>query len=103
MPDGEYELSLYFSELIGGVAKESLAYNLDNNHQKETAGQRIFNVYINDEVFLENLNLTADYGYITAVKKRTRITVQGGEEIGLDFKAIKGVPVLNALQLRKIY
>ncbi|RAJ24661.1 glycoside hydrolase family 2 TIM barrel-domain containing protein [Pedobacter cryoconitis] len=103
VPDGEYELSLYFAELIGGVTKEALAYNLDNNHQKEVVKQRIFKVSVNGETFLENLNLAADYGYTTAVKKRTRITVQGGKGITLDFKTIEGVPVLNALGLRKIY
>lgn len=103
VPDGEYELSLYFAELIGGVTKEALAYNLDNNHQTEIVKQRIFNVSINGENFLENLNLAADYGYTTAVKKRTRITVQGGKGITLDFKTIEGIPVLNALGLRKIY
>ncbi|MBB5620908.1 beta-galactosidase [Pedobacter cryoconitis] len=103
VPDGEYELSLYFAELIGGVTKEALAYNLDNNHQTEVVRQRIFNVSINGENFLENLNLAADYGYTTAVKKRTRITVQGGKGITLDFKTIEGIPVLNALGLRKIY
>jgi beta-galactosidase len=103
VPDGEYELSLHFAELTGGVVKESLAYNLDNNHQKEEVKQRIFNVYINGEAFLENLNLAVDYGYTTAVKKKTRVTVQGGKGISLDFTIIKGVPVLNALQLRKIY
>jgi len=103
VPDGEYELSLHFAELIGGVTKESLAYNLDNNHQKEDVKQRIFNVYVNGEAFLEKLDLALDYGYTTAVKKKTRVTVQGGKGISLDFTIIKGVPVLNALQLRKIY
>ncbi|KIO78932.1 hypothetical protein TH53_01015 [Pedobacter lusitanus] len=103
VPDGEYELCLHFAELTGGAAKESLAYNLDNNHQKEEVKQRIFSVYINGETFLENLNLAADYGYTTAVKKKTRVTVSGGKGISLDFKAINGIPVLNALQLRKIY
>lgn len=103
VPDGEYELTFHFAELIGGATKEALAYNLDNNHQKEEVKQRIFSVDINGETFLENLNLAADYGYTTAVKKKTRVTVQGGKGIILDFRPIAGVPVLNALQLRKIY
>lgn len=103
VPDGVYELTLHFAELTGGATKEALAYNLDNNHQKEDVKQRIFNVAINGEVFLENLNLAVDYGYTTAVKKKTRVTVQDGKGICLDFTIIKGLPVLNALQLRKIY
>lgn len=103
LPDGEYELSLYFAELIGGVTKEALAYNLDNNHQKEKVEQRIFNVAINGNIFLEKLNLAADYGYTTAVKKKTRVTVQGGKGILIEFTAIEGKAVLNAVQLEKIY
>jgi len=103
VPDGVYELTLHFAELTGGATKEALAYNLDNNHQKEDVKQRIFNIAINDEAFLENLNLAVDYGYTTAVKKKTRVIVQDGKGISLDFTIIKGLPVLNALQLRKIY
>lgn len=103
VPDGEYDLSLYFAELIGGVTKEALAYNLDNNHQKEKEEQRIFNVSINGQLFLENLNLAADYGYTTAVKKKTRVTVQGGKGISIDFSAVTGKAVLNAVQLLKVY
>lgn len=101
--DGEYELSLYFAELVGGVTKEALAYNLDNNHAAEKVEQRIFNVAINGNPFLEKLNLAADYGYTTAVKKRTRITVENGKGIVIDFSAVEGKPVLNAVSLRKIY
>jgi beta-galactosidase len=103
VPDGEYELSLYFAELVGGIAKEALAYNLDNNHASEKAEHRIFDVSINGSPFLEKLDLAAEYGYTTAVKKTTRVTVEKGMGILLNFKAIEGKPVLNALSLRKVY
>ena len=103
VPDGEYDLTLYFAELIGGAAKEALAYNLDNNHVKEKEEQRIFSVAVNGYTFLDKLNLAADYGYTTAVHKNTRVTVRGGKGISIDFKAIEGKPVLNAVQLQKIY
>lgn len=103
VPDGEYDLALYFAELVGGETKEALAYNLDNNHKKEVAEQRIFDVSINGAAFLPKLNLAADFGYTTAVKKSTRITVLNGKGISIDFNAVQGKPVLNAIQLRKIY
>jgi beta-galactosidase len=103
VPDGEYELALHFAELVGGETKEALAYNLDNNHKKEVEEQRIFDVSINGISFLPKLNLAADFGYTTAVKKTTRITVQNGKGISIDFNAIQGKAVLNAVQLRKIY
>ncbi|MCZ4243988.1 glycoside hydrolase family 2 TIM barrel-domain containing protein [Pedobacter punctiformis] len=103
VPDGEYELSLYFAELVGGISKESLAYNLDNTHKKEVEENRIFSVAINGSAFLTHTNLAKDFGYTTAIRKKTRLTVQNGKGITIDFTPIEGKPVLNALQLRKVY
>jgi len=101
--DGEYELTLHFAELVGGDAKEALAYNLDNNHKKEIVEQRIFDVSINGQQFIQKLNLATDFGYTKAVKKKVRLTITNGKGISIDFKPIEGKPVLNAVQLRKIY
>ena len=103
VPDGEYELTLHFAELVGGDTKEALAYNLDNNHKKEVVEQRIFDVEINGESFMSKLNLAADFGYTKAVKKKVRLTVANKKGISIDFTSIEGKPVLNALQLRRIY
>ncbi|ARS39446.1 hypothetical protein CA265_07185 [Sphingobacteriaceae bacterium GW460-11-11-14-LB5] len=103
VPDGEYELALHFAELVGGETKEALAYNLDNNHKKEIEEQRIFDVSVNGILLMSKVNLASNFGYTTAVKKTTRITVQNGKGILIEFKAIEGKAVLNAVQLRKIY
>jgi len=103
VPDGVYELSLHFAELVGGVSKEALAYNLDNNHKKEREEGRVFNVAINGTPFINKINLAKDYGYTTAMKKGTRLTVQHGKGIIVDFTAVEGKPVFNAIQLRRIY
>lgn len=103
VPDGEYELTLHFAELVGGDAKEALAYNLDNNHKKEVVEQRIFNVSINGQPFMQKLNLAADFGYTKAVQKKTRLTITNGKGISIGFMPIEGKPILNAIQLRKIY
>jgi beta-galactosidase len=103
VPDGVYDLTLHFAELVGGEKKEALAYNLDNNHQKEIDAARIFDVTINGQPFLEKLNLAADFGYTIAVKKSTRISVQNGKGIVIGFTAIAGEPVLNAIQIKNVY
>jgi len=103
VPDGEYELTLHFAELVGGDTKEALAYNLDNNHKKEVGEKRIFEVSINKEPFIQKLNLAEDFGYTKAVKKKVRLTLTNGKGISIDFKPIEGKTVLNALQLRKVY
>ena len=103
VPDGEYELTIHFAELLGGATKEALAYNLDNNHKKEIEEYRTFDVLINGDMFMPHVNLATDYGYATAVKKKTRISVHGNKGITISFNAITGKAVLNAIQLRKIY
>ncbi|WP_182952891.1 glycoside hydrolase family 2 TIM barrel-domain containing protein [Pedobacter gandavensis] len=103
VPDGYYELNLYFSELVGGPQKEALAYNLDNSEVKENAGQRIFSVHVNGAEFLKDFNIAEEYGRTKAVQKMIRVQVTKGKGIVLDFIPIKGKPVLNALSLRKLY
>jgi len=99
--DGDYELTLFFSELVGGADKEALAYNLDNNHVKEKEEQRVFDLKINGMLCLDKFNIAAEYGYATAVNKKVKLTVLDGKGITLDFISVKGKTVLNALQLRK--
>jgi len=101
VPDGDYELTLFFSELVGGADKEALAYNLDNNHVKEKEEQRVFDLKINGMLCLDKFNIAAEYGYATAVNKKVKLTVLDGKGITLDFISVKGKTVLNALQLRK--
>ncbi|RNL55841.1 glycoside hydrolase family 2 TIM barrel-domain containing protein [Pedobacter jejuensis] len=103
VPDGEYDISLHFAELVGGETKEALAYNLDNNHKTEAVENRVFSVSINETPFMENINLAKDFGYTRAVQKKTRITVTSGKGITIDFNAIEGKPILNAIQLKKVY
>lgn len=103
VPDGYYELNLYFSELTGGEQKEALAYNLDNSEVKEKAEQRIFGLNVNGNTFLKDFNINEEYGYATAVQKTIRIQVSNGNGILIDFIPIKGKPVLNALSLSKLH
>jgi beta-galactosidase len=103
VPKGKYRLTLHFAELLGGLAKESLAYNLDNNHKAEDQViERVFDVVINGQPFLKNLNLAKDYGYAAAVKKAIEVTVPDDKGIVIEFLPIKGLPVLNALQLQQL-
>lgn len=103
VPDGYYELDLYFAELVGGSFRESLAYNLDNQIVKERLEQkRVFDVHVNGAKFLENFNIAESYGYATAVCKTVKVQAKAGQGIVLDFIPVQGKPVLNALSIRRI-
>jgi beta-galactosidase len=101
LPAGEYELTLHFAELLGGQVKE-LAYNLSDSDRIEPNGERIFNVWVNGKLLLENFNIMAQYGAAKAVIKKVRLTIENNKGIEIDFKATEGEPVLNALQVKKI-
>lgn len=103
VPNGYYELDLYFSELLGGAQKEALAYNLDNFESKEITQQRVFTVLVNAVEFLKDFNIHEEYGYTNAAKKTIRIEVIDGKGITLDFIPLKAETVLNALSLRRLY
>lgn len=102
VPNGEYELTLHFSELLGGPVKE-LAYNLDPGDRIEPSGQRVFDVLVNNEIVLEHFNLTAQYGPAAAVSRTVKVSAKDNKGIEVLFKSIEGDPVLNALQLKKLY
>lgn len=101
VPPGEYELTLHFAELQGGLVKE-LAYNLAGTDRIEPTGKRIFDVYVNGDLLLDNLNIAEQYGLATAMAKTWKIKVNDAAGIDIVFKAIEGESVLNALQLKKL-
>jgi beta-galactosidase len=104
VPDGYYELTLHFAELISNTEKEILAYNLDSESEKEALNtERIFDVLVNKKVILENLNLAKDYGDEKAVSFKIKQLVSDKQGITISFKAIKGEPILNAVSLKKVY
>ncbi|RXK59932.1 DUF4982 domain-containing protein [Lacibacter luteus] len=101
LPAGDYELTLHFAELLGGQVKE-LPYNLTDPERIEPNGKRIFNVYINGNLLLDNFDIAAQYGSATAVSKKVKVSVTGNTGIEIDFRSVEGEPILNALQVKKL-
>jgi beta-galactosidase len=101
VPAGEYELTLYFAELLGGAVKV-LPYDLSNGGRTEEASMRIFDVYVNDVLMLDKFNIARQYGSATAVSKSMKVTVTGTKGIEIIFKAVAGETVLNALELKRL-
>ena len=99
--DGDYELTLYFSELLGSPSKQ-LIYNLDTVDMIQPSGQRIFSVWVNDKLLLENFNITEAYGPAVAVKKTISLSIRNNNGIDILFKPVIGEPVLNAVQVKRI-
>jgi beta-galactosidase len=104
VPDGKYEVTLHFAELLSNKKTEEFIYNLGNTSTtKEAAANRSFSVNINNVSALENLSnanyLEPDKAYASKVI----ITVLNGEGITIDFTPQQGFTILNGLQVRKVF
>lgn len=99
---GEYELTLHFSELEGVAGKE-LPYNLSESSTASQAANRRFHVLINGTPYLENFDIAATYGVARAASIKMKVIVKNEEGISITFKPLQGEPVVNALQLKKVY
>lgn len=83
VPDGVYELELAFIE-----------------NQKMDAGDRVFDVAINEDIVLNDLDLTAEAGFAVAIMKKYIVTVTNGDGIQVSFAAKKGKPVLSGIRIK---
>ncbi len=104
LPNGLYEITLHFAELVAIDEKETLAYNLDESENvvaEET--ERIFDVWVNDKLVLEDLNLAEDTGRERAVAYRVTTEVSNDEGLLVSLKSKRGDPVLNAIEIKKIH
>lgn len=101
--DGKYEVTLRFAEILTEKDAKKLLYNLGSDNTKDEAIDRIFNVYINGELAIEDLNLRKDVGEMRPFDVKFRIVTENNEGIKITFKAKKGDAVINAIQVRKMY
>ncbi len=103
VPDGKYEVTLLFAELLSNVDREALAYNLGSNNQKDESTNRSFDILINNQKVTEGLG---DDNYLQperAYSTRYTISVVGGQGITVNFTPIKGESILNGIQVKRIF
>lgn len=101
VPNGKYAVYLYWAELHPQVKKEALAYNLGNDALYQDHDERAFNVKINGVYQLKDFNISAQVSNQRAIIKKILIDVTGNTGLTIDFEAIKGKPILNAVRVVK--
>lgn len=103
VPDGKYELSLHFAELMSDKEMKKLLYNLGADTQDTKMVHRIFNVMINNKPILDKLNLKKEYGEFRSVKIKVEVECHNNKGVEVKFDGVEGKAVLNAISLRRIY
>lgn len=103
VPNGKYEITLHFAELTSPVKTNDLVYNLGSAAAVEEFKERSFNVLMNGKEILTHLNNSGYLEPLRAVSTKHTVVLNKNEGITLDFIAIKGEPILNAIQLKKVY
>ena len=104
VPDGEYQITLLFAELLSNKEQQALAYNLAGTTTKtEVAPLRSFNVVINGREVAEGLGNNNYLVPEQAYSVRYTVTVTDGKGIDVGFKPVTGEGILNGIQVKKIY
>ncbi|ANH81586.1 beta-galactosidase [Niabella ginsenosidivorans] len=104
VPDGVYTITLHFAELHSPRQHETLVYNLSGSEAApDHFSVRTFNVDINGGPFLSPLSNQQYMVPERAVSFTTTVSAQQNKGITIVFTPIEGEPVLNGIQVRKIY
>ena len=103
VPNGKYEIILHFAELTSPAKTNDLVYNLGSASTIEEFKERSFNVLMNGKEILTHLNNSGYLEPLRAVSTKQTVILNNNEGITIDFIAIKGDPILNAIQLKKVF
>lgn len=99
VPTGKYEIELLWVEPY----PKSRRFIEGNESPHHDGGIRIFDVLINDEVVLEDLDLLKDYGYNFPFRKKWEIEVKNDENINIEFVNKKGETLISGIRIRQLW
>ena len=103
VPNGKYEITLLFAELLSPARNSDLVYNLGSNAPQEEFKERSFNVLINGQELLTHISNMEALEPLHAITTKHVVNLNNNEGITLDFKALKGETILNGIQIKKIF
>ena len=97
VPDGMYEVELYFTEpfSIERRMKPAEQTGADAN------GIRIFDVVLNGNIVIGKLNLAAQYGDQQSVRESFSVKASNNQGITVHLNPLKGEPVLSGIRVRR--
>lgn len=101
VPNGEYALYLYWTELTGSDFAE-LAYQLGNSAKKENAVERSFHVEVNGVRVASDLNVAEEVGVRRPMICKIPVSVYDNEGITVNLIPVREKTMLTAVRLIKL-
>ncbi|WP_367329816.1 glycoside hydrolase family 2 TIM barrel-domain containing protein [Sphingobacterium multivorum] len=104
LPNGDYEIELFFAELDGPNDKENLLYDLEQREKKQDQKgiDRVFDIRIGDHALATDVNVRREVGAFRVLRRKFPLKVHGDGNLAISFIRKKGEPMLNAIRLKKI-
>ena len=102
LPDGVYEVTLYFAELSGETVAAS-AYQLGLTTESEAASERAFDLAINGRCVAHGLDVAAETGRRTPMTRRYRVILKNGEGLCVGFTPVRSETMLSAIRILRLY
>jgi beta-galactosidase len=81
VPDGDYDVELLFAE------------------PSAKPGERVFDVSVNGEPWLDALDLAAEHGLARAARYTKRVSASGGHGVVVSFAPRVGEPILSGIRV----
>ena len=99
VPAGKYEVELLWVEPY----PKSRRFIEGIESPEHEGGLRIFDVLINGEPVIENLDLLKDYGYNYPFRKKWEILVKDEQNINIEFLSKKGKSLISGIRIRQVW
>lgn len=104
VPDGQYSVYLYWSELDSDMEREALAYNLGADAVSSgESSARSFDLSINGLKVLDDFNIAEECGVARPVIRKFVVEVSDGAGLSVDFGSRQGETALNAIRIYRNY
>lgn len=101
IPKGQYRVSLFFVE--PQIKPMDNVYNLtDPSTETENKKQRLFDVYLNEQLVRKNVNLAVEYPEKYGVTLTSSVFVENQQGLSIALKPIAGNPVISGILIEKV-
>jgi beta-galactosidase len=97
--EGDYEVRLEFADPAN--AKNTLVNDI-GTQLNQSKQQRVFNVSINGQKVIKEMDIENEYGIRTLVQRTFKVRAMGNQGIRIYFTSVKGEPIINAIKIQQL-